>query len=140
MRARLATISKRDAADRHEGLAERDRRTATWVCAAARSGVAPSWDAEAKTLYGYASYRRLLCHDGIRGAAAKTAATTRSRGEGGDTVYFLTVSRTVSFMLPTAFCILPAAFSAFPSAFVFWSPKTFPTTSLTLPTTCLTDT
>jgi hypothetical protein len=99
--------------------------------------VAPSWDAEAKTFYGYASYGRLLCHDGIRGAAAETAATTRSRGEGGDTVYFLTVSRTVSFMLPTAFCILPAAFSAFPSASVFWSPKTFPTTSLTLPTTCL---
>jgi hypothetical protein len=105
MRARLATISKRDAADRHEGLAERDRRSATCVCAAASSGVAepPSWDPEAKTFYGYASYGRLPCHDGIRGAAAETAATTRSRGEGGDTVYFLTVSRTVSFMPPTAF-------------------------------------
>jgi len=28
----LATISKREAADRHEGLAERDWRSAIWVC------------------------------------------------------------------------------------------------------------
>lgn len=86
MRARLATISKRD----------------------------------------YASCERLLRHDSIRCAAAGTAATPESRGDGGDTVYFLTVSRTVSFMLPTAFCILPAAFSAFPSVSVFWSPKNLP--------------